>query len=243
MTDITALLATYPRARPPLPPAAARIHVEEYRLNRGVDARGLYSAVAWLESWMHRRVASSDAGVTVLEIGAGTINHRRFEDSASVYDIVEPQQALYAGSPDIARVDHVYASIDDVPVASRYDRIVSIAVLEHVEHLPALVAACALRLADGGVFQAGIPAEGGMLWGLAWRMTTGVSYRLRTGLPYAPVMRYEHVNDATEIIAVMRHLFDDVKVVWFPLPARHFAFYAYIEARRPKVGRCAQAAQ
>jgi hypothetical protein len=241
MTDISTLLASYPRARPPLPPASARLYIDEYKLNRGVNARGLYRVTAWLESWMHRRVASSAAGSTLLEIGAGTVNHRQFEEHASVYDIVEPLPALYAGSPEIARVDHIYASIHDVPAAPLYDRIFSVAVLEHVEDLPAHVAACALRLADRGVFQAGIPAEGGMVWGLAWRMTTGLSYRLRTGLPYAPVMRHEHVNTAVEIIAIVRHLFDDLKISWFPLPALHFAFYAYIEARRPKSDRCARA--
>ena len=116
---------------------------------------------AWLESWMHHRVASCDAGASLLEIGAGTLNHRRFEERTSAYDIVEPFSALYAGNPEIARVDHIYASIHDVPVVNRYDRIVSVAVLEHVEDLPDLIATSALRLADGGVFQAGIPAEGG----------------------------------------------------------------------------------
>jgi SAM-dependent methyltransferase len=241
VTDIAALLATYPRVRPPLPAPAARIYVQEYTLNRGVDARGLYRVVAWLETWMHRRVAAVAAGSTLLEIGAGTLNHRRFEPGAGVYDIVEPLPALFAGSREIARVDHIYARICEVPARPRYDRIFSVAVLEHIEDLPSLVAGCGLRLADGGVFQAGIPAEGGVAWGLAWRMTTGVSYRLRTGLPYAPVMRHEHVNAAVEIIAIVRNFFDDLKVRWFPLPARHFAFYAYIEARRPKLDRCARA--
>jgi SAM-dependent methyltransferase len=241
MTDISTLLASYPRGRPPLPAAATRIYVEEYKLNRGVNARGLYRVVAWLESWMHRRAASAAPGSTLLEIGAGTLNHRHFEERAGVYDIVEPLPALYAGCPEIASVDHIYASIHDVPAAPRYDRIFSVAVLEHVEDLPTLVAACALRLAEGGLFQAGIPAEGGIVWGLAWRMTTGVSYRLRTGLPYARVMRHEHLNSAVEIIAIVRHLFEDLKIKWFPLPARHFAFYAYIEARCPKLDRCIQA--
>jgi hypothetical protein len=241
VTDIATLLATYPRARPPLPAAAARIYIEEYRLNRGFNARGVYRVTAWLETWMHRRVASCAVGSRLLEIGAGTVNHRRLEEGASVYDIVEPLPALFAESPEIARVDHIYASIHDVPARPRYDRIFSIAVLEHVEDLPALVAGCGLRLAEGGVFQAGIPAEGGIAWHLAWRLTTGVSYRVRTGLPYAQVMRHEHVNTAVEIIAIVRHFFDDLKVRWFPLPARHFAFYAYIEARRPKLDRCAKA--
>jgi hypothetical protein len=100
-----------------------------------------------------------------------------------------------------------------------------------------------LRLADGGVFQAGIPAEGGLVWGLAWRMTTGVAYHLRTGLPYAAVMRHEHLSTASEIIAVVGHFFDELKTRWFPLPGRQLAFYGYIEARSPRRDRCARAAQ
>lgn len=241
MPDISDLLASYPRERTPLPPGAARIYVQEYKLNRGVTTRRLYRITAWLEGWMHRKVAASAAGPTMLEIGAGTLNHRRFEKHASTYDIVEPMSALYDGSPEIAHVDHIYSSIDDVPVAPRYDQIFSVAVLEHVEDLPRLVAACALRLAHEGVFQAGIPAEGGMVWGLAWRMTTGIAYRLRTGLPYAPLMRHEHVNNAAEIIAVVRHFFYDFKIRWFPLAGMHYAFYGYLEARGPRLGRCAQA--
>jgi SAM-dependent methyltransferase len=241
MTDISALLASYPRVRPPLPPAAARLYVEEYKLNRGINGGLLYRITAWLESWMHHRVASCDAGATLLEIGAGTLNHRRFEERTSAYDIVEPFSALYAGNLEIARVDHIYASIHDVPVMNRYDRIVSVAVLEHVEDLPDLIATSALRLADGGVFQAGIPAEGGMIWGLAWRATTGVAYRLRTGLPYTPVMGHEHINNADEIVAIVCHFFADVKISWFPLPTKHFAFYGYLEARLPRLDRCGRA--
>jgi len=239
MTAIDRLLATYPRSRPPLPEANARIHLEEYQINRGVSGRRLYRLTASLESWMHRQVASSRASGRLLDVGAGTLNHRGYEDAVTTYDIVEPLRVLYEGSPELPRIDHVYATIDDVPAMTFYDRIFSVAVLEHLENLPASVAGCARHLAEGGVFQAGIPAEGGLAWGLAWRCTTGISYRLRTGLPCAPVMRHEHVNSAAEIIAVLRHLFGEVGVRWFPLPARHLALYAYIEARRPHTSRCA----
>jgi hypothetical protein len=55
------------------------------------------------------------------------------------------------------------------------------------------------------------------------------------------VMRHEHVNDAAEIVAIVRHFFEDVRVRWFPLPALHLAFYGYVEARRPRLDRCAKA--
>jgi len=105
-------------------------------------------------------------------------------------------------------------------------------------HLPAELARCALMLEDGGIFQAGIPSEGGCLWGLAWRLSTGFSYRLRTGLDYGALMRHEHVNRADEIIAMLRHFFGVVQVWRFPLNFHHLSFYAYIDARNPNVPAC-----
>lgn len=234
MTDIMALLASYPRTRPALPPASARIYAQEYKINRGGSSNPLYRITAALEAWMHRRVAAGAHGRHVLEIGAGPLNHRDYEPKNITYDIIEPFKALYEGRPELAATSHIYASIHEVPLRRGYDRIFSIAVLEHLENLPDTVAASAARLARGGIFQAGIPAEGGFTWGLAWRCTTAISYRLRTGLSYAPVMRHEHINNADEIIAIVRHYFHDVRLRWFPLPTKHLAFYGFIEARDPK---------
>lgn len=146
---------------------------------------------------------------------------------------------LYRDSVALNRVDHTYSSIADISEHVRYSRVISIAVLEHVEDLPALVARSGMLLDSDGVFQAAIPAEGGMLWGLAWRMTTGILYRMRTGLQYTPLMRHEHLNTAVEIIAIVRYFFRTVALSWFPLPSRHLSFYCYIEARHPHRSRCA----
>lgn len=233
---IGGLLRSYPRARPELSDAHRRIYLEEYRRNRGASGGLLFRVTASLEAWMHRRVARCHAEGRLLELGAGTLNHLRYEPEMP-YDIVEPLPALYRDSPWIGRVAARYADLADVPAGTRYGRIISIAVLEHVEQLPELVARSALLLAPHGIFQAGIPSEGGLLWGLAWRMTTGIAYRLRTGLPYAPVMRFEHLNSAAEIIRIVRYFFGSVAVSWFPLPARHASFYGYIEARDPIISR------
>ncbi|PYX63279.1 MAG: hypothetical protein DMG74_17720 [Acidobacteria bacterium] len=77
-------------------------------------------------------------------------------------------------------------------------------------------------------------------------MTTGVAYRLRTGLSYATVMQHEHVNKAAEIIEVLRYFFEDVRLRRFPLPFAQLSFYTVIESRGPRLERCAsfgQAAQ
>jgi SAM-dependent methyltransferase len=240
MRDIASLMAQYPRARPSLPDANADLYVEEYKINRGVGTHSLYRLTAWLESWMHHQVATAP-GTCLLEIGAGTLNHRSYEKDAARYDIVEPLADLYKDSAQLSRITKIYKTIEDVPRHTPYDRIFSVAVLEHLQDLPTVVAACALRLAPNGIFQAGIPAEGGFLWGLAWRTTTGLSYRLRTGLPYGPVMRHEHINSAAEIIAIVRLFFANVQLRWFPLPSRHLAFYCYIEARTPILQHCLQA--
>jgi hypothetical protein len=232
-----ALLRSYPRARPTLSEAHRRVYVDEYKRNRGEYGGTLYRVTASLERWMHRRIAQRQTGGRLLELGAGTLNHLQYEP-AMPYDVVEPLPVLYQGNDAVGRIGTFYASIAEIPAQVRFRRIMSVAVLEHVENLPDVVARSALLLENGGLFQAGIPAEGGMLWGLAWRMATGIAYRARTGLPYAPVMRYEHLNSAAEIIAIVRYCFRSVTVSWFPLPARHLSFYGYIEAHDPMTERC-----
>lgn len=230
------LLASYPRPRPVLPPEYQAIYVAEYKSNRegGRVAEGLAKR---LEAWMHRRVASRPEG-PLLELGAGTLNHLRFEPDLADYDIVEPFEALWVDSPRLRHIRHAHRDIANVPEDRAYRRIASIACLEHVEDLPSLVARSALLLDPAGVFQAGIPSEGGFLWGLGWRVSTGLSYRLRTGLDPGVVMRHEHLSTAPDIIGVVRHFFAEVRVSRFPFPWHHLSLYAYLEARAPRRERC-----
>jgi SAM-dependent methyltransferase len=233
--DIERLLATYPRTRPPLPPALEAIYHDTYLSSR--EGRGvLYRITQSLEAWMHRRVAAdSRAGQTVLELGAGTLNHLRFESPDEIYDVVEPYKALYEGRPGAARVRAFYADITDVPPENRYDRIISIATLEHVLNLPDLVARAAKLLKPQGIFAAGIPSEGGVLWGFSWRASVGLSFRLRTGLNYGDLMRHEHANKAREIEAIVKHYFARVETRRFPFPSRQLSLYTFIRCRSPRL--------
>jgi hypothetical protein len=230
--NLKKLLSSYPRARPPLSPAHEKIYAEQYKINRE-GATAVDSAAQKLEQWMHRKVAMAQGG-PILELGAGTLNHLKFEIATEPYDIVEPFSSLYDGKPEAARIRAKYNSVQEVPENNRYHRIFSIAVLEHLTNLPADVARSAILLEDGGVFQAGIPSEGGFLWWLGWRLSTGLGFYLRTGLDYGVVMRHEHVNNAQEIIAVVTHFFENVTVARFPTPISQLSFYSYIEAQRPR---------
>ena len=174
----------------------------------------------------------------MLEIGGGTLNHLPYEPEVADYDVVEPFEALYSESANRPRVRRIFPNIEEVPKESRYDRIVSIAALEHLEDLPKIIARSALLLSEGGIAQHSIPSEGGMLWGVSWRLTTGLAYRLRNGLSYGVAMRHEHINDAPEIIAVLAWFFERVEIRRYPVPFHHVSLYTYVEATHPRCDRC-----
>jgi|SRR3989338_266222 len=237
--EIEDLLATYPRQRPPLTESHKQIYRDEYKLNR--TGKTFWSGVSQrTEGWLHRQVASFGRMGSVLEIGAGTLNHLPYESYEKVvgYDIVEPFEELYSGSAHLARIRNIYQEITQVQTDEFYDRIISVAVLEHLTNLPFVVVCSALHLKEGGLFQHGIPSEGGFAWGLAWRLTTGLSFRLRTGLSYKTLMRHEHVNTALEVVAIVRYFFGSIVIRRFPFAAHHLSFYTYIHASMPNRQRC-----
>lgn len=237
-SDVRQLLAAYPKIRPSLSEAYQRVYLEEYRRNRSGQGM-LFRVTQMLESWMHENVAKVPCNHgSMLEIGGGTLNHVPYERGFERYDCVEPFEELYANAENRSAIRHFYQSINEIPLIQKYRKIFSIAVLEHIENLPAVLAKAGALLDTEGVFQAGIPTEGGFLWGLSWRLTTGPYYRLRTGLDYKTLMRHEHINDAVEVCALIRYFFGSVEIRRFPTPWHHLSFYSYIEARQPNLDRC-----
>ncbi len=231
------ILRSFPRQRPTLPGVYASLYEDEYRRNRK-GLTFLSRLVAGLESWMHRKVSSaSKSGDRLLEIGGGTLNHVSYELDC-IYDVVEPFEALYRDSASLNRINRMYSSLKDIPADSRYDRILSIAVLEHVDDLPFCFAKMGVLLGKNGMGQHAIPSEGAFLWGLGWRCTTAISYYLRNGLPYGPLMRWEHINSAKEIELLARYFYSDIHVRRFPASLFHFSFYSYLELRNPRLERC-----
>ncbi len=232
------LLDSYPRARPELPEPWRHIYRQVYASSRNGEGL-LYGLTQHLESWMHRQIAAEQRpDERLLEIGAGTLNHLSWERQWRSYDVVEPFSDLYRDQPQAGLVGNIYADISEVPRERIYDRIISIATLEHVVDLPATVAEAAMHLDAGGRFSAAIPSEGGLLWGLAWRASVGVSCRTRTGLNYGDLMRHEHVNTAHEILLILRHFFRRVRVRRFPTPWHHGSLYAHASCNNPDVDRC-----
>lgn len=227
------LRSRFPKQRPALPPTYQTLYEQEYKRNRG-SHNATPDLKQKLENWMHRQLAQTQAPEgAILEVGAGTLNHVNYERDDCVYDIVEPFAALYQDRPVRARLRRIYQGIGEISETERYAKILSVAVLEHLEDLPQLVARSALLLRDDGVMAHGIPSEGGLLWYLAWRFGTGLSFRVRTGMSYAPLMHHEHVNSAAEILHVLSMFFDEMSYNRFPLPFLHGSFYTCVVLRKP----------
>lgn len=232
--DCEWLSEQFPKRRPVLPAAYHSLYTNEYKRNRENPNASL-NFKQKLEHWMHRQVANVAAPKgALLEIGAGTLNHLSWEDAARPYDIIEPFTALYEEKEEATQLRNIYQNIFQIPTNVEYSKILSVAVLEHLVDLPQVVAKSALLLSNDGVMVNGIPSEGGLLWYLAWKFGTGVSFRIRTGLSYTKLMQYEHVNTAEEILRVLRVFFADVRYVRFPLNLLHGSFYTFIHATFPK---------
>ena len=132
---------------------------------------------------------------------------------------------------------HVYSDITEIPAGSSYDRITSVAVLEHICDLPQAVARSGQLLEENGCFRAAIPNEGSLLWALGWKLTTGLEFRFKYGLDYGLVMRHEHVNTAREIEQVLDYFFADVSRKVFGL-SKSISLYHYYECGSPRLDRC-----
>lgn len=233
------MFSQFPKQRAPLPPEYAAIYLQHYRNSREGNS-GILSLAQKAERWMHRKVAEDVTGSSpkaTLEIGAGNLNQLPYEPHSQPYDIIEPFRELYESSPHRGRLRNIYEDISEIPSEHRYDRITSVAVLEHICNLPELVARAALLLADGGSFRAGIPSEGTILWRLGWQMTTGPAFRARHNLDYKVLMRYEHVNTAREIEEVLRYFFAETRTSVFGL-VRSLSFYQFFACSKPALERC-----
>jgi len=233
------LFSSFPKERPPLSPEYAAIYLGHYRNSREGSSKVL-SLAKRAESWMHRKLAEdvkSGLRKSTLEIGAGTLNQLPYEPQSNPYDIVEPFHELYQASPSLARVRNIYDDIFDIPRTSRYERITSVAVLEHICNLPEVIAQSGLLLSEGGQFRAGIPSEGTILWRLGWKATTALAFKRRYNLDYEVLMKHEHVNSAKEIEEVLRYFFAEVKGSAFGL-ARPLSFYQFYACAKPRLEEC-----
>lgn len=207
------------------------IYEHNYVSNR--SGEGIVNTVTmYLERWMHREIARNQSGhQRVLELGPGNLNHSQYL-KCSAWDVVEPYDPLYDdGKEHHHLVRTRYRDISEAP-SEEYDRLYSIAVLEHVSDLPNLLQQCVRTLRPGGSFQAAIPSEGGFLWRLMSWHIKGFFFRVKYNADYKEIMRWEHVNTASEILQEVEAAFGKVRVKRFPSLGSQLSLYTYIEAHK-----------
>jgi len=223
------LLKKFPKERPILSQEYKDIYNQHYISNRsGSGFTNLLSQK--MESWMHKKT-SSVTGRNILELGAGNLNHIKYERSFDNYDIVEPFSDLYKNSASLHSVRNIFSSLNEVK--NRYDKIFSIATCEHLVDLPKEIMLCKNLLQVNGTFQVAIPCEGELAFKLGWMLTTGIAFKLKHNLDYSKLIEYEHVNTISEIYTILENNFKIVKFDRSPfiLPIKNLSFYAYIECR------------
>ena len=223
------ILKKFPKKRIALSDEYLRIYEEHYKSNRG--GQGFANGIAQkMESWMHKKV-SKRKGDDILELGAGNLNHIKYENSFINYDIVEPFRELYINNSELFRVRKKFNSIFDVQ--NKYDKIVSIATLEHLLNLPKEIIYCKNLLKNDGTLQIAVPCEGELAFKLGWLFTTAISFKFKYNLDYSKMIEYEHVNSLHEILIILENNFEIINFSRSPfiLPIKNFSFYAYIECK------------
>ena len=232
------LFKTYPKKRPILSKKLKKIFKKEYKSNRDNQFVSIF------ESWLHKSITKKNKNKSckTLELGAGTLNHIPYEndDPKHLYDIIEPKQYLFKKNKLKKRVNKVYKNYIKVP-DKFYDRIISIATLEHMTNLPEFLATSAFKLKGVKSFHShSIPCEGYFAWNLANRVLSGLIFKIKTGCNYDELMNHEHVNNYDEIIKTIRFFYKNVKIkLSYPLYfSPHFSFYSNIYFSRPNYSNC-----
>jgi len=135
---------SFPKIRSSLPREIEDIYSSHYKSNREGETTAA-SLSQKMESWLHKQVAKNvtkcqGSVKKTLELGTGTLNQLQYESTNNSYDIVEPFTDLYKSSPLLGRVRNIYADISEIPSGINYDRITSVATLEHICNLPEVIA-------------------------------------------------------------------------------------------------------
>ena len=225
----------FPKVRPVLPIEYQEIYNEHYKKNR--EGRTTASGISQkMELWLHKKVASDvmkNGNKRTLEIGAGTLNQLKFEQT-DPYDIIEPYRQLFQESPYLGRINRIFKDIDETDLDEKYDRITSVATFEHITDLPKVVAKTCLLLNNDGALRTAIPNEGTILWCLGWKLTTGLEFKMKYGLDYRVLMEYEHVNSAHEIDEILRYFYGENRCSYFGI-SKKIAFYRFYESREPRI--------
>ena len=229
--SIISILEKFPKIRKPLSKKVKKIFNKEYLKNR----KNILSQIS--ESWMHLSIKgrNSKKKISTLEIGAGNLNHLKYEGSNNLlhYSIIEPKKFLLKKNKYL-KILKIYKDLDQIKKKS-FDRIISIAVLEHLTNLPKYLVLSSECLKNNGYQSHSVPCEGYPLWHLLWNIVSGLPFKIRTGLNFKEIQKHEHVNNYDEIITLIKYFYKECEIK-FSYPSFFTPFlslYANITFSKP----------
>ena len=120
-----------------LPQAYEKIYEDFYK-DYALSKSFFRKLACLLESCYHKKVAHMGLrNCSILEIGCGSLNHVQYEKDFSIYDVIEPKDYLIkaADRKKIKSINNIYNSFESIPNHKKYSKIISIAVLEHIEYV------------------------------------------------------------------------------------------------------------
>ena len=224
--SIFKLIKKYPKKRGILPEPLKKIFDGFYLSNR----ENLFLQL--VRRWLHSIMNDKEKEFITLEIGAGTLNHLKYE-KINKYDIIEPKKFLYSNSDNLKHINQAFDKIDQCK-DNYYDRIISIAVLEHLTDLPRYLYESSKKMKENGYQQHSIPCEGYPMWNITWFLISGITFRLKYGYSFKYIQKHEHVNNFDEIHSLIKFFYKDVKVRFsYPFYNKYLSLYSNIKFSNP----------
>jgi SAM-dependent methyltransferase len=98
------------------------------------------------------------------------------------------------------------------------DCVLSVYCLEHLRRLPDCLREVCRVLKPGGEFLVGLPAEGGVLYGLGRRLTSKPYMERKYGIDYDAIVRWEHWNTFRSVIEMVKEQFEIKGRRFLPFP-------------------------
>ena len=147
-------------------------------------------------------------GMSVLEIGAGNLPHRRFWNGLpNEYHLVDvdknflqEQKSKLSELKISAELHHVERGEMPVVEDDSLDVIFTFYSLEHLFDLDKQLQFYYSKLKKGGFLIGAIPNEGGLAWGLGRFLTTRRFVHKNTNLNYDKIICWEHPNYCDDIL-------------------------------------------
>lgn len=152
------------------------------------------------------------AGKRVLEVGPGRIAHHVYwQSQPALYTLADRRQEMLDESRGIletigTKVETRLVSEDDQGLPfddEAFDVLVSFNSFEHLYPFQGYLDEMLRVLKPGGCIVGGIPAEGGLAWGVGRFLTTRRWFRKHTTIDLDKVICWEHPNFANTVLAAL----------------------------------------